>query len=106
MAIIIEDKGVLGAMLDEGEEFLKSHKNPPENTAELDAAIKKTARLINNITDKAAELIDEYEFDEFTLDFSVSLPKRYYTIVEELHCLSELLVGKLSLKNIQEPAHT
>ncbi len=106
MAVIIEDSGVLGAMLDEGEMFLKKHTSLPENINEFETIIKKIARLINGITDKAAELIEEYDFDEPTLDFTIVLPKRYYTIVEDLHSLSDKVLEKYNSLAEKQPTHT
>ena len=106
MAIIVEDKGVLGAMLDEGEEFLKKYAVLPENMSEIENVTKKIAKLINGITDKAAELIEEYDFDEPTLDFSVVLPKRYYDIVEGLNSLSDSILEKHDPLSEKQPIHS
>ncbi|MCD7778418.1 MAG: hypothetical protein LUH47_07945, partial [Clostridiales bacterium] len=81
--IKIEDKGLLGAMLDEAEELL--NKPLPEEKSAVKSSAEKTAKTINQITEKAAELIDEKSEEEpFSLDFSVDLPSRYYKTIESL----------------------
>lgn len=77
--IEVKDSGVFAAMLDEAEDFLK--------TAEP-AAKEKAARLINQITNKAAELIEE-AYQTPALSFSVVLPNRYYTVVDALDAFTK-----------------
>ncbi|MCD8239559.1 MAG: hypothetical protein LUC92_09530 [Clostridiales bacterium] len=73
----IKDTGVLAAMLDEAEGFLKNaDPNSPLSN-------EKAAKLINQITDKAAELIEE-AFETPSLSFQVALPNRYYSVIEAL----------------------
>ncbi len=78
----IKDTGVLAAILDEGETFLKNTDPNSPQTKE------KAAKLINQITDKAAELIEE-AFETPSLSFQVALPNRYYTVIEALDSLGK-----------------
>ncbi len=90
MKITVEDKGLFAAMLDEAEELLK--KPVPEGEAAGKIRCDKTAKTINQIMEKAAELIDEKSDEEpFSLDFSVELPQRYYMIIEKLAKQAETL---------------
>ncbi len=88
MSIIIDDKGVLAALLDEAEDYMKDFKLS-EDKRSLELAAEKSAKHINRLTDKAAELIEEKTEEELLLSFSVSLPPRYTKTVEKLDALNK-----------------
>ncbi|MCD7905335.1 MAG: hypothetical protein LUG24_07160 [Clostridiales bacterium] len=90
MKIKIEDKGLFSALLDEAEELL--NKPMPKEAAAAKLRAEKTAKTINALTEKAAELIDEKAGEEpFSLDFSVELPSRYYKTTQKLALQAEEL---------------